>query len=151
MRLSNFRLWQVAYTEIYVTDILWRFSKTGLLDALPNSRSVTEGWKREGFLIGRMKKRITGVCVAPSLPCSSISAAVWFLALFSPFAVVALLEAASLAGCSMKDLLAVLVSPGWRPCISCSSSIHALDDGIRVHLIAIKVFDRNGVVRGREP
>ena len=23
MRLSNFLLWQLAYTEIYVTDILW--------------------------------------------------------------------------------------------------------------------------------
>jgi len=23
MRLSNFLLWQVAYTEIYVTDVLW--------------------------------------------------------------------------------------------------------------------------------
>lgn len=35
MRLSNFLLWQVAYTEIYVTDILWPdFRKKAYLDAL---------------------------------------------------------------------------------------------------------------------
>ena len=35
MRLSNFLLWQVAYTEIYVTDILWPdFRKQAFLDAL---------------------------------------------------------------------------------------------------------------------
>lgn len=35
MRLSNFLLWQVAYTEIYVTDILWPdFRKKAYLEAL---------------------------------------------------------------------------------------------------------------------
>jgi undecaprenyl diphosphate synthase len=35
MRLSNFLLWEVAYTEIYVTDILWPdFRKEAFLDAL---------------------------------------------------------------------------------------------------------------------
>ncbi len=35
MRLSNFLLWQVAYTEIYVTDILWPdFRKNAYLEAL---------------------------------------------------------------------------------------------------------------------
>ncbi len=35
MRLSNFLLWQVAYTEIYVTDILWPdFRRQAFLDAL---------------------------------------------------------------------------------------------------------------------
>ena len=35
MRLSNFLLWEVAYTEIYVTDILWPdFRKQAFLDAL---------------------------------------------------------------------------------------------------------------------
>ena len=23
MRISNFLLWQIAYTEIYITDVLW--------------------------------------------------------------------------------------------------------------------------------
>ena len=35
MRLSNFLLWEVAYTEIYVTNILWPdFRKEAFLDAL---------------------------------------------------------------------------------------------------------------------
>jgi undecaprenyl diphosphate synthase len=35
MRLSNFLLWQVAYTEIYVTDILWPdFREQAFLEAL---------------------------------------------------------------------------------------------------------------------
>ncbi|MFZ0636949.1 MAG: isoprenyl transferase [Candidatus Acidiferrales bacterium] len=35
MRVSNFLLWQIAYAEIYVTEILWPdFSRTRLLEAL---------------------------------------------------------------------------------------------------------------------
>ncbi|MBP1747816.1 MAG: pyrophosphate synthase [Deltaproteobacteria bacterium] len=35
MRVSNFLLWQIAYTEMYVTDILWPdFRKEAFLDAL---------------------------------------------------------------------------------------------------------------------
>lgn len=35
MRISNFLLWQIAYTEIYVTDILWPdFRKDAYMDAL---------------------------------------------------------------------------------------------------------------------
>jgi undecaprenyl diphosphate synthase len=35
MRLSNFMLWQVAYTEIYVTDVLWPdFSRNHLFEAI---------------------------------------------------------------------------------------------------------------------
>ena len=35
LRLSNFLLWQVAYTELYFTDVLWPdFRKEHLLDAL---------------------------------------------------------------------------------------------------------------------
>ena len=35
MRLSNFLLWQCAYTEIYVTDVLWPdFSKEELHRAI---------------------------------------------------------------------------------------------------------------------
>lgn len=35
MRLSNFLLWQIAYTEIYITDTLWPdFRKADLIEAL---------------------------------------------------------------------------------------------------------------------
>jgi undecaprenyl diphosphate synthase len=35
MRLSNFLLWQAAYSEIYVTDILWPdFRGVHLLEAI---------------------------------------------------------------------------------------------------------------------
>lgn len=35
LRISNFMLWQLAYTEIYVTDILWPdFRKADLVDAI---------------------------------------------------------------------------------------------------------------------
>jgi undecaprenyl diphosphate synthase len=35
MRVSNFLLWQIAYTEIYVTDTLWPdFSRTDLYEAI---------------------------------------------------------------------------------------------------------------------
>ncbi len=37
MRISNFLLWQIAYSEIYVTDVLWPdFRKKELLAALEN-------------------------------------------------------------------------------------------------------------------
>ncbi len=37
MRLSNFLLWQMAYTEIYVTETLWPdFRKAAYLEALKN-------------------------------------------------------------------------------------------------------------------
>ncbi|MBQ7536128.1 MAG: undecaprenyl diphosphate synthase family protein, partial [Stomatobaculum sp.] len=35
LRISNFRPWQIAYSEIYVTDLLWPdFSMTSLEDAI---------------------------------------------------------------------------------------------------------------------
>jgi undecaprenyl diphosphate synthase len=35
MRLSNFLLWQIAYSEIYVTDLLWPdFRGKHLLEAI---------------------------------------------------------------------------------------------------------------------
>ena len=35
MRLSNFLLWQAAYSEIYVTDVLWPdFARRHLLEAI---------------------------------------------------------------------------------------------------------------------
>jgi undecaprenyl diphosphate synthase len=35
MRISNFLLWQIAYSELYVTDTLWPdFTRTDLLQAV---------------------------------------------------------------------------------------------------------------------
>jgi undecaprenyl diphosphate synthase len=39
LRISNFLLWQLAYTEIYVTDVLWPdFRKPDLLEAVESYR-----------------------------------------------------------------------------------------------------------------
>ncbi|CRH26541.1 undecaprenyl pyrophosphate synthase [Chlamydia trachomatis] len=35
LRVSNFLLWQIAYTELYVTDVLWPdFTANDLLEAI---------------------------------------------------------------------------------------------------------------------
>jgi undecaprenyl diphosphate synthase len=40
LRISNFLLWQLAYTEIYITDVLWPdFREKELLDAISNYQS----------------------------------------------------------------------------------------------------------------
>jgi undecaprenyl diphosphate synthase len=37
MRISNFLIWQAAYAELYVTDVLWPdFNKDSLLSAIEN-------------------------------------------------------------------------------------------------------------------
>ena len=52
MRLSNFLLWQLAYTEIYVTDTLWPdFREPELLAAL-------EDYKRRQRRFGRTTEQI---------------------------------------------------------------------------------------------
>ena len=40
MRISNFLLWQLAYSEFYITDILWPdFRKAQLMDAIKEYHS----------------------------------------------------------------------------------------------------------------
>src|SRR6202044_2449866 len=40
MRVSNFLLWQIAYSELYVTDTLWPdFARTDLLEAISEYQS----------------------------------------------------------------------------------------------------------------
>ncbi len=52
MRLSNFLLWQIAYTEIYITDVLWPdFRKHNLYEA------VADFQKRERRF-GKVKKNL---------------------------------------------------------------------------------------------
>jgi undecaprenyl diphosphate synthase len=53
MRISNFLLWQIAYAELYVTDILWPdFTRHHLLEA------IFEYQKRE--------RRYGGLSAAPA-------------------------------------------------------------------------------------
>jgi len=55
LRLSNFLLWQLAYTEIYVTDILWPdFRRAALYEA------VSAFQKRERRF-GRVSEQITAI------------------------------------------------------------------------------------------
>ena len=50
MRISNFLLWRVAYTEIFVTDRLWPdFRGIHLLEAIADSSSASAAsaaWRR---------------------------------------------------------------------------------------------------------
>ena len=40
MRISNFLLWQIAYAELYVTDVLWPdFDRDDLLEAIVDYQS----------------------------------------------------------------------------------------------------------------
>ncbi len=49
MRLSNFLLWQLAYTEIYVTDILWPdFRRAEFLDALEHYKTRQRRYGKTG-------------------------------------------------------------------------------------------------------
>jgi undecaprenyl diphosphate synthase len=51
MRVSNFLLWQIAYTELYVTDLLWPdFRRGPLYDAI---RSYQDRDRR----FGRVEER----------------------------------------------------------------------------------------------
>ena len=55
MRISNFLLWQLAYTEIYVTKTLWpNFRKRHLIKAIQNYQSRE---RRFGLTGKQIKKR----------------------------------------------------------------------------------------------
>ena len=48
MRISNFLLWQIAYTEIWVTKRLWPdFTKEDLLEAIADYRNGSSLWQLE--------------------------------------------------------------------------------------------------------
>lgn len=54
-RLSNFLLWQLAYTELWVTDVLWPdFSESDFLDAL-------ESFSRRERRFGKTSQQILGI------------------------------------------------------------------------------------------
>jgi undecaprenyl diphosphate synthase len=55
MRLSNFLLWQMAYTEIYVTEILWPdFKREDMVRALIN-------YQRRERRFGRISEQLTTI------------------------------------------------------------------------------------------
>ena len=52
MRISNFLLWELAYTEIYITDILWPdFRKANLIDAI-------ESYQHRERRFGRISEQV---------------------------------------------------------------------------------------------
>jgi len=59
MRISNFLLWQIAYSELYVTDTLWPdFTRTDLL------RAILEFQKRDRRYGGLSNARLNGNGIA---------------------------------------------------------------------------------------
>jgi undecaprenyl diphosphate synthase len=49
MRISNFLLWQIAYTEIYVTETLWPdFRELQFLEAISQFQSRERRFGRTG-------------------------------------------------------------------------------------------------------
>lgn len=55
-RISNFLLWQIAYSEIYVTDILWpAFGTKNLIDAIKDFQSRERRFGRVSQQIKREK------------------------------------------------------------------------------------------------
>jgi len=65
MRVSNFLLWQIAYAELYVTDVLWPdFRRTDLLKAILDYQKRD---RRFGGLSSR-KAGSTAVAAAASAP-----------------------------------------------------------------------------------
>ena len=63
MRVSNFLLWQIAYTEIWVTDTLWPdFRRSDFLSALIDfqSRERRFGEVREGVAVEPLRERESG-------------------------------------------------------------------------------------------
>ncbi len=58
MRISNFLLWQIAYTEIYVTDTLWPdFREREFLDAIAHFQRRQRRFGRTGEQAEREKLR----------------------------------------------------------------------------------------------
>jgi undecaprenyl diphosphate synthase len=58
MRISNFLLWQIAYTELYVTDTLWPdFREREFLDAIAHFQRRERRFGRTGEQTGRERLR----------------------------------------------------------------------------------------------
>jgi undecaprenyl diphosphate synthase len=59
-RISNFLLWQLAYTELYFTDTLWPDFDLAALDA------AIESYSRRERRFGRTSEQLTAVSPAPT-------------------------------------------------------------------------------------
>jgi undecaprenyl diphosphate synthase len=58
MRISNFLLWQIAYTEIYVTETLWPdFREREFLDAVAHFQRRERRFGRTGEQAERERLR----------------------------------------------------------------------------------------------
>jgi undecaprenyl diphosphate synthase len=56
-RLSNFLLWQAAYTELYFTNILWPdFSRDDLIDAIADYQRRERRYGLTSDQLSRMAK-----------------------------------------------------------------------------------------------
>ncbi len=65
-RVSNFLLWQIAYTEFFITDVYWPdFSRKHLYDAIKNFQKRE---RRFGKVSEQLKKNGKGVKNASNLP-----------------------------------------------------------------------------------
>ena len=58
MRISNFFLWQLAYTEMYVTDTLWPdFREREFLEALAHYQQRERRFGRTSAQVDRARLR----------------------------------------------------------------------------------------------
>ena len=57
-RISNFLLWQLAYTEIYITEVLWPdFRKADLYNAIENYQGRERRFGKVSEQLNRKKKK----------------------------------------------------------------------------------------------
>ena len=65
-RVSNFLLWQIAYTEFYISDLYWpEFKRKHLYEAIKNYQSRE---RRFGKVSEQIKKNDKGLKNVPNLP-----------------------------------------------------------------------------------
>jgi undecaprenyl diphosphate synthase len=64
-RISNFLLWQIAYSEIFISDVLWpEFSRTHLYEAI---RDYQTRERRFGLVSEQISKNLKGLSNAQNL------------------------------------------------------------------------------------
>jgi len=65
-RVSNFLLWQIAYTEFYISDVFWPdFGRKDLYEAI---KSFQKRERRFGKLSDQLKKNVKGLKNVSNLP-----------------------------------------------------------------------------------